>query len=213
MSDILQNIILGISIAAPIGPASIAIINNGIKNGFLIAFKTALGVILADTTYILIVYFGISGFVTIPFVKTLIFTFGCLVLLYLGFQTIKGELREKKENKSESKVVKKITNKSPLIQGYAVNISNPIAVVYWLGMFGSTLAGSTQNQDKGTALIYSLFIVVGILIWHTGLCLISSFGVRFLNKKVLKIIAIISGIILIFFGLRFGYNAIISMMG
>jgi len=47
---ILQHVILGITIAAPIGPASMAIIRNGLKDGFIGGFKTALGVVAADTT-------------------------------------------------------------------------------------------------------------------------------------------------------------------
>lgn len=206
MNNILQNIILGISLAAPIGPASIAIIKNGIKNGFFSALKTAIGVILADTTYVLIVYLGISSFVTIPAVKTLIFTFGCLVLFYLGYQTIK-EAGQKKELKENIKSV----YKNQLIQGYVVNISNPIAVVWWLGVFGSILANSTQNENRIIALIYSLSIIVGILIWHTGLSVISSISKQFFSQRVLRCVSIISGIMLISYGFRFGYNAILSI--
>ena len=207
MDTIFQNIILGISIAAPIGPASVAIMKNGIKSGFIAALKTAIGVILADTTYILVVYFGVSGFVTIPIVKTFIFICGTVVLFYLGYQTIRGA-RAEKEKIEGSKIYKNL-----IVQGYLVNISNPVAVVWWLGIFGSTLAATAQDANKVLTLIYSLFIVAGILVWHIFLSFVSAYGAKLLSKKVQEIIAIISGVVLILYGLRFAYNAIISIVG
>ena len=208
MDIIIQNILLGITIAAPVGPASITIIKNGFKGGFFPALKTALGVISADITYVMIVFFGISWFVTIPVVKIMIFTFGCIVLLYLGYLTIKSADKEQDIDDN-----KKSVYKNQFIQGFTVNISNPIAVVWWLGVFGSTLASSTQEGNRMLALIYSLFIILGILFWHLGLSIVSSYSARLLNRKVLKYIAIVSGIILILYGLRFGYNAVVSIFG
>ena len=62
MSQILQNIVLGISLAAPIGPANIAVIRRGLKYGFLPAFLVGLGVVFADMTYLLLIYFGLANF-------------------------------------------------------------------------------------------------------------------------------------------------------
>src|SRR5665648_151221 len=89
MTDLLRNILLGISLAAPIGPAGLAVIQAGLRHGFLRAFITGLGVTLADTTYLLLVFFGLSGLIGIPLVKVLIWSLGALVLIYLGVQSIR----------------------------------------------------------------------------------------------------------------------------
>ena len=57
MDLVLRNILLGISLAAPIGPSGVAVIQNGLRRAFL----TGLGVTLADATYLLVVFFGISS--------------------------------------------------------------------------------------------------------------------------------------------------------
>lgn len=86
-----------------------------------------------------------------------------------------------------------------------------MAVVWWLGVIGSILATSAQGDSSLLTLPYTLTIVVGILIWHTGLSLISHFGQRSFSSKVIKMISIFSGLVLIGFALRFGYNALFAL--
>ncbi len=206
MNIILQNILLGLSIAAPIGPASIAILKSGFRGGFVPAITVALGVVSADVTYVVVAYFGLARFITIPTVKTLILFFGMLVLAYLGFLTIKDASKTK-----DVEAVEPRAQKNLYFQGYAVNISNPMAVVWWLGVIGSVLATSTQASSNLVTLLYTLTIVVGILIWHTGLSIVSHFSKRVFSSSVIKYISIFSGLVLFGFALRFGYNALLSL--
>ncbi|RPI30346.1 MAG: lysine transporter LysE [Chloroflexota bacterium] len=206
MNNILQNIILGITLAAPVGPASIAIIKSGLQGGFFSAIKTALGVITADVTYIFVAYFGLASFITIPLVKTLILAFGMVVLAYLGFQTIRGAL-----SKKEITITERPVRRNSFFEGFAVNISNPMAVVWWLGLIGSILATSTQAATNGSALLYALTVVIGIMLWHTGLSVFSHFSKRLFSSTILKYISIASGIVLFGFALRFGYNAWLTL--
>jgi threonine/homoserine/homoserine lactone efflux protein len=203
MTDFFQNILLGITLAAPIGPASIAIIRNGLKHGFWGGFMTALGVVSADTTYLLIVYLGLSTIITIPAVKLLIWVFGAIVLLYLGYQSIK----DSSKNIDIARVTTKIKSGNLFVSGYGINISNPMAVVWWGGVFGSILANSLSSVSKISALLLSFSIVIGIMMWHTFLSLLTHWGNRILNKTLFKYISIFSGLILIWFGLTFGYKA------
>jgi len=203
MNLIIQNILLGITLAAPIGPASMAIIRNGLKHGFLGGFTTAVGVVLADTTYLLIVYFGLSALMGYSLVKIILWVYGAVVLFYLGYLSIreffgKIDLKKYKEKKGSNL----------FFVGYSVNISNPMAVVFWAGIFGSILAASNHSLSKLNGLLYSLTIIIGILMWHTFLSFLSHFGNKFFKEKYFKYISLISGLILIWFGLGFGYKAI-----
>jgi L-lysine exporter family protein LysE/ArgO len=203
---ILQNILLGLSIAAPIGPASIAILKSGFRGGFVPAITVALGVVSADVTYVLVAYFGLARLITIPVVKTLILFFGMLVLAYLGYLTIRDASKPKEVDAGPPK-----TQKNLYLQGFAVNISNPMAVVWWLGVIGSVLATTTQASNSLVTLLYTLTIVVGIFIWHTGLSIVSHFSKRVFSSSLIKYISIFSGLVLIGFALRFGYNALLSL--
>ena len=206
MQEIFRNILLGISLAAPLGPSSVAVIQKGLQRGFLRAFLTGLGVTMADATYLLIVFFGLSSFVSIPAVKVLIWTLGACVLLYLGIQSIAGASRKLEFDKTAVSITR-----NPVSAGYLVNISNPLAAVWWLGIFGSLLGASTGGAAQLNALFSSSAILIGILFWHSMMSVLTHWGKRLLNETTTRYISIIAGIVLILFGLRFAYNALSTM--
>ena len=208
MLQILQNIILGISLAAPIGPANIAVIKRGLKYGFLPAFLVGLGVVSADTTYLLLIYFGLSNFINIPLVRIAIWIFGALVLFYLGYSSIKEYFG--KINLEDSKIKE---GSNSFVVGYMVNISNPMTIVWWVGVFGSILSTSIQNVSQTMALLNSLTILIGVLSWHSLVAVSLHWGRRLINESMMKYISLIFGVVLIGFGCYFGYNALISIIG
>jgi threonine/homoserine/homoserine lactone efflux protein len=207
VEEILKNILLGITLAAPIGPSGVAIIQNGLREGFLRAFLTGIGVTLADTTYLLIVFFGVAGFITNPVIKISIWTLGALVLFYLGVQSIRESGR-----KIEFEPVGAQAARNPLLVGYMVNISNPIAVVFWLGIYGSLLGSTQQSGGQVNTLLLSSTILVGILMWHSTVSFLSHWGKKVLNETSVKYISIFAGVVLILFGLRFAYYAISTLI-
>ena len=205
MGNIARNVILGISLAAPIGPSSVAVIQNGLRQGFLRAFLTGVGVTMADATYLLIVFFGLSSFISIPIVKVLIWTLGALVLLYLGYQSIREAVRRIGLEKTSV-----CTAGNPLLVGYLVNISNPIAIVWWVGIFGSLLGASAGGAEKINTLLSSSTILIGVLLWHSTMSLLTHWGKRFLNETTAKYVSVIAGIALVLFGIGFAYNALFT---
>jgi threonine/homoserine/homoserine lactone efflux protein len=208
METIIRNILLGISLAAPLGPAGIAVIQAGLRRGFLRAFLTGVGVTTADATYLLIVFFGLSSLMDRPAVKVIFLSVGSVVLLYLGYQSITES--GSSFNGEETSIA---NARNPLLVGYLVNISNPIAVVWWVGIFGALMSGSEIDETKVSALIHSSATLIGILLWHSMMALLTYWGKRFLNPKTVKVISIVAGSALIFFGLRFGYFALLAAFG
>lgn len=218
MDDILRNILLGITLAIPIGPASLAVIQTGLRAGFLRAWLTGLGVTLADTTYLLVVYFGLSGFMGIPVVKVVVWILGALMLFYLGWQSlrvIRGDGRQLELSEDTPDISPpRFTGRNPLLVGYLVNISNPIAVVFWVGIYGSLIgAAVAAGGDKTDALVSGAAILVGILIWHTTTSFLSHWGRRVLNEKITHILTALAGVFLIVFGLRFAWFALKALLG
>jgi len=208
MNAVLRNMVLGISLAAPIGPSGIAIIQNGLRHGFLRAFLTGLGVTMADATYLLVVFFGLSRFLEIRAVTVLIWSLGGLALLYFGYRSIRDAMGRIDFEKT---VV--VTARSPLLVGYVVNVSNPIAVVWWVGVFGSLLSETAAAGSRLDALAVSSTILIGILLSHSTMSLLTQWGKRFLNERTAKFISVVAGIVLILFGLRFGYNGFRAALG
>ncbi len=202
LNDFFRNILMGIALAAPIGPASIAIIQGGLHGGFPRAFKTGLGITGADITYLMLVYFGFARWINIPIVKGLILCTGTVILFYLGVQSIRN--RNKKIDFNGTSIRK--TGPAFLV-GYLVNISNPLAVVFWLGIFGSLISTTADQASSLMALIRGAAIILGILSWHTSMAVLTHWGKRFLNERYTQIISIAAGMVLIAFGARFAVFA------
>ena len=203
MSVILQNIILGISLAAPIGPANVAVMKQGFSKGFFFGFITGLGVVTADLFYLLVIYFGISPFFKIPIIQTAIWILGAIILFLMGYRSIKEFFNKTDFNEEKPK------EKNAFLEGFLINISNPMAIVWWTGVFGASLSESLNlSADKLKVLFSSMAIIVGLLIWVFTVALLTHWGKRFLNEKSMGYISLIAGLLLIIFGLKFGYNAV-----
>ena len=75
------------------------------------------------------------------------------------------------------------------------------------------MLGEMETQSKVLVLILSSTILVGILIWHTTMAVLSSWGKRYLNERMVKYVLVVAGIALVIFGLKFAYNAVALIMG
>ena len=205
---VLRNIILGVSLAAPIGPASVAVIQNGLRHGFARAFLTGVGVTMADATFLLVVFFGLSYFLEHTIVKVAILCFGAVVLVYFGFRSIRSA---RGTFDLEGEYV--ATARNPLLVGYLVNASNPISVVWWSGVFGSLLSETIGSTSRLLALAHSSTILVGILLWHASMSVLTHWGRRFVHERAASFVSFFAGLALVLFGLRFGTNAIFLVQG
>ncbi|MGA9533516.1 MAG: LysE family transporter [Anaerolineales bacterium] len=198
MRLILRNVLLGISVAAPIGPAGLAVIQAGLRTTFRRAFVTALGVTLADTCYLLLAFFGLAGFVETPSVQVVLWLAGGAALIYLGWKSLLEAI-----GGIELAVDEQVIEHNPLLVGFAVNIANPLAIVWWMGVFGSLMAEGAQGSSQLVRLGLSATILIGILAWHTLVGALSRGGGRALNQRLLRWVTGAAGSALILFGLRF----------
>ncbi|TKC19550.1 LysE family translocator [Robertmurraya kyonggiensis] len=203
MGIFISYVFLGLSLAAPIGPVNAAQMDKGIKHGFLNAWILGLGSVLADLFYMFAVFLGLAQFIEIPIVKAFLWLFGFFVLVYTGFEGLIGARNIIFSNKRESESLSK-----SFFTGFLMSISNPLTILFWLGIYGSVLAKTSTMYDKEQLLIYSCAIILGLVIWDITMAFVASSARRLLTTKLLTSITIASSISLIGFGIYFGYEAI-----
>lgn len=208
MGVFLSYIILGLSLAAPIGPVNAAQMDKGIRSGFFQSWILGLGALTADIIYMLIVYMGVSRFLETPFMQTFLWLFGFFVLLYTGIETIMGagKLEMKQNRNAES------TGKS-FLSGFLMSISNPLTILFWLGIYGSVLAKTATTYGTSQLVLYSFAIILGLVLWDVTMASISSAFKKLLTTKLLTIISLLSGLSLIGFALYFGIKAVNVLLG
>src|SRR5690606_21309092 len=96
---------------------------------------------------------------------------------------------------------------SSFLSGFLMSISNPLTILFWLGIYGSVLANAADKYDFKHLLLYSSAIFLGILCWDITMATVSSSFRRLLTKPILVLISVLSGISLICFGLYFAFQA------
>lgn len=208
MSLFLSYILLGLSLAAPIGPINAAQMDRGIRGGFWNSWVLGLGSLLADFIFITLVYFGTVHFLQIPFVKSFLWLFGCFVLIYSGWDGLRGakEVAEYRNARQES-LYKSFGT------GFILSISNPLSIMFWLGIYGSILAKTAQTYGMRELVLYTSAVILGLMIWDLSMAFMSSGFRRFLTSRLLTGISVLSGWSLIAFGVYFGWQAYLELFG
>jgi len=201
---LVQNILLGLTLAAPIGPVNLEIIKRGLNSGFKQAFLTGAGAMCADTTYLILIFFGLTSFLNFAFMKIFLGIAGGIILIYLGAASAKDFFR--KANATENKPYRLF--KASFVTGYVLAISSPMTIVWWTGVFGALLAAQTHTQTNISAFFSCLSILLGCFLWVFSLAAALHWGKKIINEKITRFISFFAGLFLILFGIYFLYRAV-----
>ncbi|SFP45935.1 LysE family transporter [Salibacterium halotolerans] len=208
MSVFFSYILLGVTLAAPIGPVNAAQLDKGIKNGFWHAWVVGVGAMIADALYMLLVYLGVVHFLEVPMVKTFLWLFGFFILVYIGVESLKGE--------SGAITVTSRRSSPPLIRsfgsGFFMCLCNPLSIVFWLGIYGSIVAKTSAHHSSEQLLLYSAAIFIGVSLWDITMAGIASGFRKYLSERMLALISTASGICLILFGIYFGWEGVTAVL-
>jgi L-lysine exporter family protein LysE/ArgO len=210
----IEKILLGVALSAPIGPVSLEMIKRGLEKGFLGAFIVRLGGAVGNTLCLVAAYFGLRLFMHSPTTSAFCMFFGSLVLIYLG---AKACLKKHVAPLHTQNTVPSSYNLADgLITGFVLSLANPVAMVFWLGIFAATSQVSDPEATTSLwGLIENLPIIGGVLLWGAFLSALLEVGSRFFNQKTILLITRLAGLMLIYFGLKYGYkavNAVLSMV-
>ncbi|ELK48011.1 LysE family transporter [Halobacillus sp. ACCC02827] len=201
-------ILLGISLSAPLGPINAAQLDKGVRYGFLHAWLVGIGAMAADALFMLLIYLGLAQYVDFPLVKSFLWSFGAFVLLYTGVESIhsSGGWNEEEHISGSSK-------RKSFRTGFLMALTNPLNILFWMGIYGSILAEVSSRYDDAEILLYSGGIFLGIMLWDILMALAASGARRLLTGRLLRGVSITSGIMLMGFGVYFGFQAYRMIFG
>ena len=193
-SYLLRGFILGLSIAAPVGPIGILCIKRTLSEGRRSGFISGLGAASADAFYGSIAAFGLTFISNILINQRIWFhLLGGLFLCYLGIKTI--ILRSKQQEPAHTG-----NNISgAYLSTLFLTLTNPATILSFAAIFAGI-----GIVSKGTSYIYSCILVLGVFIGSAFWWFLLSGVINYLrnkfNNKSLIWVNIISGLILIGFG-------------
>ncbi|MEH6892528.1 LysE family transporter [Bacillus sp. JJ864] len=196
----IKGLIIGLSIAAPVGPIGVLCIRRTLEYGKCIGFMSGLGAATADGLYGLIAGLGLT-FITKFLVEQQgwIHFVGSMFLLYLGLKIFVS-----KPSKTSAKA-----NGNNVFGAYAstflLTITNPVTILSFLAIF-SGLGMSNSNNDTIISLVVVLGVFFGSTLWWLILSGVTGVLMNRMKNFPLNIVNRISGFIIVMFGLWSMYN-------
>ena len=191
-----KGLLLGFSVAAPVGPIGVLCINRTINKNFTSGFVSGLGAATADLIYGLIAGLGLTVISTfLVNQKTWIQIIGLAFLIFTGIKTI-----IKKDNGFEFKPVTDMGLLKDYFSTLFLTITNPVTILFFIAVFaGLGIADTINGVQPVIQLMTGVFL--GSCIWWLFLSGITTKLKTRLSNNALKKINLISGILILFFGL------------
>jgi threonine/homoserine/homoserine lactone efflux protein len=192
----LRGLVIGFSIAAPVGPIGVLCIRRTLAEGRAVGFVSGLGAATADSFYGAIAGFGltaVSGFLVDQ--QTWLRLIGGAFLIALGVKTFRSRPAEQAAS---------VQRNGGLPGAYAstlaLTLTNPATILAFVAIFAG-LGIAESGADYGSALVLVAGVFGGSAVWW----LILSGGVSLFRAKFtparLRWVNWLSGLILAGFGL------------
>lgn len=197
MEHLLKGLIIGFSIAAPVGPINLLCLRRSLADGRRMGLVSGLGAAAADTTYGAIAAVGLTA-VTAFLVnhRPWLQLFGGTFLLVLGLMT----MRARPPRREASTPVHVGRLRDAFVSTYILTLANPMTIVAFTGVFaGLGLGWQTGGTIDALQLIGGVFL--GSSLWWLILALLAGTFGRHLNDGMLRLINLIAGGVLASFGL------------
>jgi len=190
-----SGLIIGFSIAAPVGPIGVLCIRRTLVNGRVSGFVSGLGAATADALYGCVAGFGLTFISSFLIGQQVWFSLiGGVFLLYLGIRTFLA--RPSEEAASD--------RGSGLLAAYGstffLTLTNPVTILAFAAIFAGLGIASRAGDYLSAGILVSGVFLGSALWWF-----ILSAGVGLVRRKfdlqVLRWVNRISGLIIIGFGL------------
>ncbi|GAF63388.1 putative amino acid transporter [Bacillus sp. TS-2] len=204
MDHFISSIILGISLAAPVGPVCIELVRRGINGGFFNGLSVGLGAMSADFIFMIFIFLGLHQFLQQVYVQFFMYGIGAIILLYLALQSFLN-------NQQLTTLSTPLSHKHSKLRysygaGLFIALLNPINILFWFAIYGSIL--SEQIHQPLTILFgSSLSIFIGIFIWNLNLAFLAHFLSHIMKPSYFRYMNICAAVILTYFSVHFFIKA------
>lgn len=193
LAYLLKGLVIGFSIAAPVGPIGVLCIRRSLAEGPRVGFVTGLGAATADASYGAVAAFGltvISAFlVQHQFWLSLI---GGLFLCYLGIRTFLSTPAEAAAQATSRSLLTAYTST------FLLTLTNPATILSFIAVFAGFGLNAASGYLDASVMVAGVFI--GSAAWWLFLSFIVGKLRSCLDTHWLQGVNRFSGVILLAFG-------------
>jgi len=206
LGPVLTGMIIGLSVAAPVGPIGILCIQRTLGRGWGSGLASGLGAASADATYGAVAAFGLTV-VSAPLVseKGWIKLIGGAFLVLLGLRTA---LAKRVPPERPAALSSPGARASDYASTFALTLANPMTIVFFTAVFTALglagTGGGGGGEQGGGALASSAALVLGLFLgsslWWVVLCSAASAFRARLDPGRLLWLDRLSGAVIVSFG-------------
>lgn len=200
------GMVIGVALAAPIGPINIEIITRGIRHGFLNAWLVGLGALTTDTIYAVLVVSGLTPLADSPGLRFPLFLAGGLMLSYVALTSLR----------SARTTMTALDDATPrrgrsYVTGVLIAAFSPMGIVYWLSVGAALVVEAVDRVGTVGAPVLVGGVFLGLLAWVTSLSVLAQVARRFVTGQGMRWVTGASGIIILGFAAYFFLQAFRSV--
>lgn len=204
LSLISQTIIIILLLTFSFGPAFFALINTGIKHGYKTGSLLAIGVVASDLLLCLIIIFlvdlGATNLIHDEKNQRFMGILAGVILIVFGSFYFKRPVKKT----DDAIEVKTPSAGVMLLKGFFLNSLNPAVWLLWLG--NVTAVSKSLNYSIVNMLIYFGITLGIVLLVELGKVSAAGKLKQLLTDKIMHNINILTGVMLVGFGLLLVYN-------
>ena len=198
MEFYLQGLTIGLAYVAPIGLQNLFVINSALTQKRGRAYLTALIVTFFDVTLMLACFFGVGALMErFRWLQLAILLVGSVIVCWIGIGLLRSKATLDTSRANVDLPILKLAGKACVVTWF-----NPQALIDGTMLFGAFHA----SLPAGLEVPFVLGAGSASVLWFFGVTtLISLFSAKF-SDKVLRVINIVCGCVIIFYGLTLMYN-------
>ena len=197
-----QGLLIGLAIAAPVGPIGLLCIRRTLRDGRLVGLATGLGAATADGTYGLIAATGLAVTGLLVSHGDWMRLGGGLLIVYLGVTTFLRGLKDQPHDPAKAP-----PSHAPLkawATTFLLTITNPATILAFVGMISGLSKGAESGPDAAYWLVLGVFC--GSALWWLILVSITALLRGLISDRFMRLIDFASGGILTIWGLSMAWH-------
>ena len=204
MEFYLQGLTIGLAYVAPIGLQNLFVINSALTQKRGRAYLTALIVTFFDVTLMLACFFGVGALMErFRWLQLAILLVGSVIVCWIGIGLLRSKATLDTSRANVDLPILKLAGKACVVTWF-----NPQALIDGTMLFVAFHA----SLPAGLEVPFVLGAGSASVLWFFGVTtLISLFSAKF-SDKVLRVINIVCGCVIIFYGLKLMYNFVQMMI-
>jgi threonine/homoserine/homoserine lactone efflux protein len=188
-----ESFVLGLSVAAPVGPIGLLCIRRTMESGLWLGFACGLGAATADAIYGLLAAFGTNAITSEMMAhQRLLQLIAALFVAFMGISTLRAPVARRAAEKHAFGVLRS------WLSTFALTIVNPATILSFAALFATMVSPGSSTSPWW--LVTGVFL--GSMAWWLFLSTIVDRTRSALSPVRLRLINVVAGCVLVGFAVR-----------